>query len=154
MTGPGVEEEPEIYEQAVLDKFFAACTVGERLIYEFFLMSGFRKQEVIYATDRCIDFENGTIAVRHNPEFGWTPKMYKERTVPVPQILINRSTGYNACWLNRATVGYCSRPAKGSHSTIFWRWRRRLPVAQNFLKRRSGSIGSGDILYSGALVWG
>ncbi|HEY6372319.1 MAG TPA: hypothetical protein VIX37_17215 [Candidatus Sulfotelmatobacter sp.] len=73
-----VEEEPEIYEQETLDKFFAACDADELLLFEFFLMTGMREQEVIYATDRCIDFENSTISVRHNPKYGWTPKQYKE----------------------------------------------------------------------------
>jgi integrase len=77
------EEEPEIYEQEELDRFFDACNEDERLIYEFFLMTGFREQEVIYATDRCVSFTNGTVSVRHNPNHCWTPKMYKERTVPV-----------------------------------------------------------------------
>src|SRR5271170_6400076 len=41
-----VEEEPEIYEQEELDKLFAKCDAGERLWYEFFLMTGMREQEV------------------------------------------------------------------------------------------------------------
>jgi integrase/recombinase XerD len=85
-----VEEEPEIYEQETLDKFFAACDADELLLFEFFLMTGMREQEVIYATDRCVDFTNCTISVRHNPTHGWTPKMYKERTIPVPKALIGK----------------------------------------------------------------
>jgi integrase/recombinase XerD len=83
-----VEEEPEMYEQETLDKFFAACDDDELLLFEFFLMTGMREQEVIYATDRCVDFSNSTVSVRHNPDHGWTPKMYKERTIPVPMALI------------------------------------------------------------------
>jgi integrase len=85
-----VEEEPEIYEQETLDKFFAACEKDELLLFEFFLMTGMREQEVIYVTDRCVDFENHTISVRHNDKFGWTPKMYKERTIPVPKALTEK----------------------------------------------------------------
>jgi integrase len=83
-----VEEEPEIYEQEMLNRFFAACDEDERLLFEFFLMTGMREQEVIYATDRCLDFESYTVSVRHNPNYGWTPKMYKERTIPVPAALM------------------------------------------------------------------
>lgn len=82
------EEEPEIYEQETLDKFFAECDDDERLLFEFFLMTGMREQEVIYATDRCLDFSAHTVSVRHNPAHGWTPKMYKERTIPVPKSLM------------------------------------------------------------------
>jgi integrase len=84
------EEEPEIYEQEELDRFFTACNEVERLIYEFFLMTGFREQEVIFATDRSVSFTNSTVSVRHNPNHGWTPKMYKERTLPVPPSLITK----------------------------------------------------------------
>jgi integrase len=83
-----VEEEPEIYEQELLVKFFAECDADELLLFEFFLMTGMREQEVIYATDRCLDFDACTVSVRHNPKHGWTPKMYKERTIPVPAALI------------------------------------------------------------------
>src|SRR5258708_30832112 len=54
------EEEPEIYEQDGLDKFFAACDADELLLFEFFQMSGMRDQEVIYATDRGLDFAANT----------------------------------------------------------------------------------------------
>jgi integrase/recombinase XerD len=85
-----VEQEPEIYVQETLDKFFAACDVDDRLLFEFFLQTGMREQEVIYTTDRCVDFANCTISVKHNPEYGWTPKMYKERTIPVPKALVDK----------------------------------------------------------------
>ena len=96
-----VEEEPEIYEQEILGRFFAACDEHERLLFEFFLMTGMREQEVIYATDRCLDFSANTVSVRHNPNYGWTPKMYKERTIPAPaalmaklkQMLVGRGRG-------------------------------------------------------------
>jgi integrase len=85
-----VEEEPEMYEQEMLDKFLAACGADELLLFEFFLQTGMREQEVIYATDRCVDFANCTVSVKHNPTFNWTPKMYKERTIPVPKALVEK----------------------------------------------------------------
>lgn len=83
-----VEEEPEIYEKETLVQFFAACDYDELLLFEFFLMTGMREQEVIYATDRSLNFSSNTVSVRHNPQHGWTPKMYKERTIPVPAALM------------------------------------------------------------------
>jgi integrase/recombinase XerD len=85
-----VEEEPEIYDQETLDKFFAACDDDDLLLFEFFLQTGMREQEVIYATDRCVDFANYSVSVKRNPQHGWTPKMYKERTIPVPKALVNK----------------------------------------------------------------
>ena len=77
-----VEEEPEIYDQETLDKFFAACDADETLLFEFFLQTGMREQEVIYATDRCVDFANYTVSVKRNPQHGWTPKMYSGHAAP------------------------------------------------------------------------
>ena len=85
-----VEQEPEIYERQQLDAFFLACDENERLTYEFFLQTGMREQEVVHATDHCVDIENSTVAVRHNPEYSWSPKMYKERTIPVPEALMEK----------------------------------------------------------------
>jgi integrase/recombinase XerD len=85
-----VEEEPEMYEQDVLDKFFAACDADELLLFEFFLQTGMREQEAIYATDRSVDFSNSTISVKHNPAHNWTPKQYKERCIPVPKSLVEK----------------------------------------------------------------
>src|SRR6266576_2534960 len=79
-----------MYEQETLDKFFVACDADEQLLFEFFLMTGMREQEVVYATDRSIDFANCTVSVKLNPAHGWTPKMHKERTVPVPKALVEK----------------------------------------------------------------
>ena len=84
------EEEPEIYEQETLDKFFAACDEDELVLFETFLMSGMREQEMIYATDKSLDFVGSAVRVRQNPEYGWEPKKYKERTIPVPRALMEK----------------------------------------------------------------
>jgi integrase/recombinase XerD len=78
------ETEPEIYDREELDKLFAECDEEERLWFEFFLMTGFREQEVMYVTWNDINLSQCTASVRHKPEFGWTPKAYKEREVPIP----------------------------------------------------------------------
>jgi integrase/recombinase XerD len=77
-----VEEEPETYEPEELTRLFAACTPEERLLFRFLLYSGFREQEVTYLTWK--DLGSSTAAVRHKPQYGWSPKAYKERTVPIP----------------------------------------------------------------------
>jgi integrase len=79
-----VEEEPEVFEREDLDKLFRVCDADERLWYEFFLMSGFREQETMYLTWNDVNLSRCTVSVRHKPEYGWTPKAYKEREVPIP----------------------------------------------------------------------
>lgn len=83
-----VEDEPEIYERADLHKFFAACSEEERLWFEFFLMTGLREQEVMYCTWSEINLNRGVVTVRYKPEFGFSPKAYKGREVPIPDILL------------------------------------------------------------------
>lgn len=105
-----VEEEPEMYERETLGKFFAACNGDERLLFEFFLQTGMREQEVIYATDRCVDFANCTVSVKLNPAYGWTPKMYKERTIPVPKALVAK---LKAMLVKRGKSGLLFRTKSG-----------------------------------------
>jgi integrase/recombinase XerD len=83
------QDEPEAYEKEDLAKFFAACSDEERLWFNFFLKTGFREGEVQHCTWACVNFFQNTIGVQPNAEYGWTPKMYKARTVPVPKSLMD-----------------------------------------------------------------
>jgi len=83
------EEEPEIYEQVVLDKLFGTCDAEQRLWFEFFLMTGMREQEVMYTDWSDVNFAAATVRVTHKPDRNWTPKAYKEREIPIPTKLVN-----------------------------------------------------------------
>jgi integrase/recombinase XerD len=83
-----VEDEPEIYEREDLHKFFAACGEEERMWFEFFLMTGLRDQEVMYCTWSEINLARGVVTVRYKPEFGFSPKAYKGRELPIPDKLV------------------------------------------------------------------
>lgn len=84
------EEEPEMYEQAELDKLFKACDEEERLWFEFFLMTGMREQEVMHTYWSDVNFAASTVQVSHKPDRGWTPKAYKEREIPIPMKLVKK----------------------------------------------------------------
>ena len=90
------EEEPEMYEQAELDKLFKACDAEERLWFEFFLMTGMREQEVMYTYWSDVNFAASTVRVTHKPDRGWTPKAYKEREIPIPAKLAKRLKAWKA----------------------------------------------------------
>jgi len=90
------EEEPEIYEQADLDKLFAKCDTEEQLWYEFFLMTGEREQEVMYTYWSDVNFAASTVRVSHKPDRGWTPKAYKEREIPIPSKLVKSLKSWKA----------------------------------------------------------
>jgi integrase/recombinase XerD len=83
-----VEDEPEVYEREDLDKFFAACDGEERMWFEFFLMTGMREQEVMHATWPDVNLARAVVAVRYKPEYGFSPKTYKGREIPIPNKLV------------------------------------------------------------------
>jgi integrase/recombinase XerD len=105
-----VEEEPEVYEHEELDKLFDACTAEERLWFEFFLMTGMREQEVMHCSWNDVNLSRGTVTVRYKPEYGFSPKNYKEREVPIPAKLVRslrgrRAKGDGNCGLLFPTAG-------------------------------------------------
>lgn len=82
-----VEEEPEVYTQAELDALFKVCKPEHRLLFSFYLESGFRKKEVMYLKWSDINFETGTARVKAKPEYGFIPKQKHERSVPIEDVL-------------------------------------------------------------------
>jgi integrase/recombinase XerD len=87
------EEDPESYTPEELKKFFAACTPDEYLLFQFFLQSGLRDAEVRHALWTDLDFNHGTVKVKHkeaNASQNWTfdPKGRRGREVPLPDFLM------------------------------------------------------------------
>jgi integrase/recombinase XerD len=82
-----VETEPEVYDPAELDKFFAHCTAFQTLVFKTLLMSGLRKQEMENLEWRNVNFTAGTIAVKATA--GFSPKTWEERTIEVPSELLD-----------------------------------------------------------------
>ena len=90
------EEEPEMYEQEELNKFFKACDEEERRWFEFFLMTGMREQEVMYLYWSDLNFAASTVRVSYKPDRNWTPKAYKEREIPIPSRLTKKLKAWKA----------------------------------------------------------
>jgi integrase/recombinase XerD len=90
------EEEPEMYEDAVLDSLFKVCDAEERLWWEFFLMTGMREQEVMHAYWSDVNLAAASVRVSHKPDRNWTPKSYKEREIPIPERLVKRLKSWKA----------------------------------------------------------
>jgi integrase/recombinase XerD len=91
-----VEQEPEIYEQEEWQKLFDACNPEERLWFEFFLKTGMREQEAMHCSWQDVNLSRGTVTVRYKPEYGFSPKAYKEREIPIPADLIERLKEWKA----------------------------------------------------------
>jgi len=77
-----------------LTQFFAACSAEERLAFMFFLYSGCREREVMFACWQDIDFVSRTFTVRPKSDLGFRTKNGKVRLVPLPQILIDALKTY------------------------------------------------------------
>ena len=83
-----VETVRPIYEDFELTKLFKACTFPEEVRFKFYLMSGFRDAEGRFVTWRDVDFKHMAVRVTAKPHWGFHPKNWEEREVPVPQKLI------------------------------------------------------------------
>jgi integrase/recombinase XerD len=82
------EKNIRAYTHGELRSLFAICTPEDRLVYEFFLGSGCREQEVSHACWEDINFESKTYTVREHLELGFSPKDREEREVPLPDSLV------------------------------------------------------------------
>jgi integrase len=82
------EKDVEAYSSDELAALFAAASAEKRVLFEFFLGTGFREQEIMYATWANVDFRHKLVSVWSKPEWGFRVKDKEERTVPVPDTLI------------------------------------------------------------------
>ena len=83
-----VETVRPIYEDGELRQLFDAAEFAEEVRFKFYLMSGFRDAEGRFVTWRDVDFKHMAIRVTAKPHWGFHPKNWEEREVPVPQKLI------------------------------------------------------------------
>jgi integrase/recombinase XerD len=81
-----VEKKVKAYRDDELKKLFSACDRDEWLLFQFFLCSGCRDQEVMHADRSDIDFVDGIFTVRTKSDF--KPKDYEEREIPLPDFLL------------------------------------------------------------------
>jgi integrase len=94
LTKPGdtpkyTEPEPEAYSQEELEQFFKACKPNYHLLFQFYLKTGFRMQEVMYLQWSDLNFGHRTVSVTEKPERGFIPKRWHTvwswpAAVPIP----------------------------------------------------------------------
>ncbi len=81
------EKKVKAYSVEELRALNAASTDEELQIWQFFLGTGFREDEVAHACDTDVDFKLKTIRVLEKRQWDWKPKDKEERTVPIPDSL-------------------------------------------------------------------
>lgn len=82
------DKEIETYTPDELRRFFAACSEDERVLFQTFLLTGFRLKEIATLTWEDIHYAIGTIGVSAKPQWRFTPKSYEIRSVEVPSALL------------------------------------------------------------------
>jgi integrase/recombinase XerD len=87
LTVKYVEKAVRAYRPDELKRLFDAATPAEWLLFQFFLGTGARDQEVQFARWSDMNFVDGIYTVTaHLPEF--TPKDHEEREIPLPSHLL------------------------------------------------------------------
>jgi integrase len=82
------EKKVKAYSVEELRALIAASTDEELQIWQFFLGTGFREDETAHACDTDVDFNMKTISVLEKRQWNWKPKDKEERTVPIPDSLV------------------------------------------------------------------
>jgi integrase/recombinase XerD len=79
---------PKEYTEEQLARFFTVCTPAEKTLFTAFLMTGFREQEMVHLFWSDVNARLRSIRVTSKPKYGFSPKRWEEREVPVPIQLI------------------------------------------------------------------
>jgi integrase/recombinase XerD len=81
-----VEKKVRAYRPDELASLFSVTDEEETLLYQFFLTTGAREQEVMFAEWSDIDFVDALFTVKAKKD--WKPKDYEEREIPIPDFLV------------------------------------------------------------------
>lgn len=124
-----------VYEPEEIQAMLQEANSTEALLIKFFLCSGFRNRETRFFTFFDLDPRNGLARVTKKNLWGFNPKNHEERSVPVPQSLIDQLLRWKA--ERRAAAGDLVFPnTKGKpdslHIEIVKRvaWRAKLNCGQ------------------------
>jgi integrase/recombinase XerD len=82
------EKKVKAYSVEELRALNAASTDEELQVWQFFLGTGFREAEAAHACDTDADFIMKAISVLEKRRWNWKPKDKEERTVPIPDSLV------------------------------------------------------------------
>ena len=97
------EKKVRAYSVEELRALNAASTDEELQVWQLFLSTGFREDEVAHVCCTNIDFKAKTIDVQEKRQFNWEPKDEAERTTPLPDSLIEllavRKSMHQGDWL-------------------------------------------------------
>lgn len=76
------------YTKDEIGQLMAAADREEYELFQFFLCTGARDQEVQFATWRDVNFAERTFKISEKLDLGFTPKDKEEGTIPIPDSLV------------------------------------------------------------------
>lgn len=82
------DAEVEVYSPEEMQKFFAACTDDERLLFQTYLCSGFRNREMATLTKDSVIVHANRLGVKKRSQYKFKPKNYECREVRIPASLM------------------------------------------------------------------
>lgn len=85
-----VEKIRPIYAPEEIHSMLRNADDNEQIFLKFLVGSGFRDQEAQHVTFRDIDAHNSLVRVTAKPIWGFQPKNWEERAVPLPMALIEQ----------------------------------------------------------------
>jgi integrase/recombinase XerD len=85
-----VETIRPIYETEEIVTLLYHAEDNQAIFLKFLLGSGFRDREVRHTTWRDIDLRNSLVRVTAKPVWGFKPKNWEERAVPLPASLVDQ----------------------------------------------------------------
>ena len=104
-----VKQKPRAYSDAEIKKLFEVMTEEEWERYAFFLSTGCREQEVMFATWDDIDFTHKTYKVEGKDDVNFVPKNHEVRVTPltteVCEMLRERKKTAKGRWIFQAEGG-------------------------------------------------
>lgn len=82
-----VEMEPTVFSEDELKAFFAECNTFQNAVFQCYLRSGLRKQELENLEWTDVDFDAGTLTV--SPKADFVPKDQEQRTIEIDDTLVS-----------------------------------------------------------------
>jgi integrase len=107
-----VQQSPEAYEEDELKKFFKQCTPEQGLVYETFLKTGMREEELKFLHWDDMDLKRHALDVKAKPEYEFTTKTWEERTITLPNDLVEKLKA----WKEKRGKGPLVFPTSGNRA--------------------------------------
>jgi integrase len=96
---------PQVYTVEQIEAFFSSLTSDyHRLVFTLLLKTGMREQEAMYLQWSDIDLRRRTLLIRSKPELGFRIKDREERSIPLPDDLVERLKEYKVSVPGRTFV--------------------------------------------------